>query len=252
MSRVAFVTAPIALPEEQVRATRPFQADQPKPHYRFDPEISRRDSLARVRAAIAERQLAMREHRGPGRAVRLRLVLELDGLREAEAALVAFQSRGLEIAAKVECANVVQDISLLDPGTATYREDLFRLRQRLFGLVAGEIVDDRMVATACLAIRVLEDAIRRLASATRPEQPLPVSVLDDHAAILDEQRIHALVGLLHSLGRACLAGIGREQAEAVLQTFRRVDPGAFGFDPRNQRFVRHMADLIDRVAALAS
>jgi hypothetical protein len=247
--KVAFVTAPIELPEESVRGTRPFGPERARTHYRFDPALSRRDGLVRVREAIAERQRAMATRRGCS--VGMRLVLELDGLREAEHALLAFKADGLEIAARASCANVMQDISLLDPASPAYREDLFKLRQRLGGIGAAELTDDRVVATACMAIRVLDDAIRRLYS-SRPAPQAGGSVQGDHAAILDEQRIHALVGLLHSVGRARLVGLGRERAEAVIQTFRRVDPGAFGFDPRNQRFVRHMADLIDRVSALAS
>ncbi len=248
IGRVALLTAPIAaVAEQHPRVTRPFQPEKPRPHYRFDPEISRRDALVRVREAIAERRQLMAGQRG--RAVRLRLVLELDGLREAEAALLGFEAGALEIAAKVESANVLQDISLLDAASPTYREDLFRLRQRLGSIAAGDVADDRAVSTACMAIRVLEESIRRL-GATHSEQAPVATVLDDHASLLDEQRMHALVGLLQSLGRARLAGMSRDRTEAVIQTFRRVDPQAFGFDPRNQRFVRHMADLIDRVTEL--
>ena len=252
---VKFVTAPTLEPNDPwqgvpdvARATRSLEPEAPQVHRRFDPEVARRDSLARVARDIAARQQAIGSQAGPGRAVRLRQVLELDALREAERVIQEFDGYRLPIVSKVTAANLLHVISLLDAASLTFREDLFRLRQRLSAIAAGCILDERLVGTACMAIRVLEDAVRRLL-APRPEQN-PGSALDDHAILIEEQRVHSIVGLLGALGKVNIVGLGHEAANAVIQILRRVDPQAFGFDPRNQRFVRHMADLIGRVSEL--
>lgn len=227
----------------------------PRVHRRFDPVIARRDALARISASIASRQAAIRSKGGPGHKVRLRLVLELDGLREAERAIREFDGAGLAIVARVEAANLLQEISLLDPKAPTFREELFRLRQRLYGISAGCLPDDRLLGIACMAIRVLEDAARRLLSG-RPAaigHRVPCEAIrDEQAEILEEQRIHAIWGMLGALGRIRLAGLEREGVEAVMKVLRRVDPLAFGFDPRNQRFVRHVGELLDKVSKFAA
>jgi hypothetical protein len=256
-ARVAFVTGPIAsvagddpwaqMPDA-LRGTRPLDLTQKNAaHRRFDPEISRRDGLARLADVIAARQAAIAEHTAPGRNVRLRAILELDALRELEADLREFDSASLGLIARVEAANLLQKLSLLDPANSGFHEERFRMRQRLAAIAAGEFLDERIVSTACMAVRALEDAVRRLMNGrTEPA----ITVLDAHAQLIEEQRVHALVSMLKALGRGRLVGLSRESAEAVLQTFRKVDPQAFGFDPRNQRFVRHMAELIDRVSSV--
>lgn len=250
---VRFVTAPISAGDDPwggepdvARATRAPSPEAPQVHRRFDPAIAQCDGLARIAAAISSRQQAMASQAGPGRAVRLRQVLELDALRAAEHGVRDFDGSGLPIVTKVMAANLLQDISLLDPASPTFREDLFRLRQRLYAVSAGCVPDERLLGTACMAIRVLEDAARRMLSG-RPE-PTPGTILDEHAILSEEQRVHAIVGLLNALGKVKLVGLDRDGAEAVIQLLRRVDPQAFGFDPRNQRFVRHMGDLIGRVS----
>lgn len=257
VANVKFVTAPLPVGDdpwqaerEVARETRPLATEAPKVYRRFDPELARRDALVRIGERVSTRRQAIGTQAGPGRTVRLRLVLELDALRAAEHAVHEFDGSRLGIVAKVEAANLLQEISLLDPASPTFREDLFRLRQRLYGISAGALPDERLLGTACMAIRVLEDAARRLL-APRPEQGAG-TVLDEHAALIEEQRVHAIVGMLGALGNVSVVGLDRDGTDAVLQLLRKVDPQAFGFDPRNQRFVRNMADLIDRVSGLAA